>query len=110
MHEVAFGSSTGEATLVDCAASCSLLSCALHHRVRLAGALQAAGRPSDGPRVGALHRRLDVPLEQGEHRVPPSVGQVVVGRALQGLSRREPLELNVKSTCSDGALLTSTIK
>lgn len=66
----------------------SLFSSALHHGVRLAGVLEAGRGPGPWPAVGARHRRLDVPLEEVEQRVPPGVGEVVIGRALQGLSRQ----------------------
>ena len=62
-----------------CWVSGSLLSCALHHGVLLAGVLKAGRRPGDGPAVRARHRGLDVPLQEVEQRVPPSVGEVVVG-------------------------------
>lgn len=66
----------------------SLLSCALYHGVLLAGVLKAGWRPSDGPAVRTWHRGLDVPLQEVEQRVPPGVGEVVVGRAFQSLSRK----------------------
>lgn len=67
----------------------SLLSGTLYHGVLLAGVLKAGRRPGDGPAVRARHRGLDVPLQEVEQRVPPGVGEVVVGRALQSLSRRK---------------------
>lgn len=57
----------------------SLLPCALHHGVLLAWILKAGGRPGDGPTVRAGHRGLDVPLQEVEQRVPPGVGEVVIG-------------------------------
>lgn len=67
----------------------SLLPCALHHGVLLAGVLKAGGRPGDGPAVRAWHRRLDVLLHEVEQWIPPGVGEVVVGRAFQSLSREK---------------------
>lgn len=66
----------------------SLLSCALYHGVLLAGVLKAGRGPGDGPAVRAWHRGLDVPLQEVEQGVPPGVGEVVVGRAFQSLSRK----------------------
>lgn len=56
-----------------------LSSRALHHGVLLAGVLKAGGGPGDRPAVRAWHRGLDVPLHEVEQRVPPGVGEVVVG-------------------------------
>lgn len=66
----------------------SLLPWALYHGVILAGVLKAGRRPGEGPAVRAGHRGLDVPLHEVEQRVPPGVGEVVVGRAFQSLSRK----------------------
>lgn len=65
-----------------------LLSCALYHGVLLTGILQAGRRPGYGPTVWTRHCGLDVPLQEVKEWVPPGVGEVVIGWALQGLKRR----------------------
>lgn len=71
----------------------SLLSCTLDHGVLLAGTLEAGRRPGDGPAVGAWYGRLNVPLQEVEQRIPPGVGEVVVGRAFKSLSRERSVPL-----------------
>lgn len=75
----------------------SLLSCALNHWVLLAGALQAGRRPGDGPTVRAWHRGLHIPLHEVKQRVPPGVGEVVVRRAFQSLSRKYKLSFSISN-------------
>ena len=73
----------------------SLLSGTLYHGVLLAGALKAGGRPGDGPAVRARQRGLDVPLQEVERRVPPGVGEVVVGQTFHILSREKKWHSNI---------------
>lgn len=75
-----------------------LLSQALHCAVLLTGVLKAGRGPGDWPAEGAGHLGLHVPLKEVEHGVPPGVGEVVVGRAPQGLSTKTTDNLNVSIT------------
>ncbi len=61
----------------------SLVPPPLHHPVPLS----AGGRQRHRPREHDGNRRLDVPLQEVEDRVPPRPRQVVVGSLTQRLSR-----------------------
>lgn len=80
----------------------SLLSRAVDHGVLLAGALKAGRRPADGPIVRARHRGLDVPLHEVEQWIPPGVGEVVVRRAFQSLSRTYKLPFKITVMIRNG--------